>query len=314
MNKLEQHQNITMNKRMKLGASLAAILTVTSLSAVEIGPTGSGIELSGFVDLVYGHKDKDNSFETSQVELDLDFDSGPVTFSADVDFTSAGTTLEEAVVTYAPGNGFSLSAGRQLSFVGFEAFDPINMYQISYAYDHSGGVQDIYDAYRDGVSASYVHDMFSVSVFAQYVEDDNASRPADEDTGFEYAFAFTGVKNLTVKAIFADAPTYDVENYWASYTYGDLLVAVEHAEKDNDTGDDIEGFLVMGAYTVNDSLGLTLRYSEEEIGTTDYDKFTISPNYAISEDLLGVLEYSAQDSSVAGGDEDYFGIELLYTF
>lgn len=315
MNKLEQYQNNTMNKRMKLGASLAAILTVTSLSAVEIGPTGSGIELSGFADLVYGHKDKDNSFETSQVELDLDFDSGPVTFSADVDFTSAGTTLEEAVVTYAPGNGFSLSAGRQLSFVGFEAFDPINMYQISYAYDQdpaNPGPQDIYDAYRDGISASYANDMFSVSGFAHFVEADPAD--AEEDTGFEYAFAFTGVENLTVKAIFADAPTYDVENYWASYTYGDLLVAVEHAEKDNDTGDDIKGFLVMGAYTVNDSLGLTLRYSEEKIGTTDYDKFTISPNYAISEDLLGVLEYSAQDSSVAGGDEDYFGIELLYTF
>ena len=71
MNKLEQHQNITMNKRMKLGASLAAILTVTSLSAVEIGPTGSGIELSGYVDLLFLSEEdspgRDNSFDTSQV-------------------------------------------------------------------------------------------------------------------------------------------------------------------------------------------------------------------------------------------------------
>lgn len=301
-----------MNNRHALGAALAALLASTSLTAIEIGPVGSGIELSGFVDLVYTNNENDNAFETSQVEINLDFDSGPVTFSADFDFRSDAATLEEAVVTYAPGGGFSLSAGRQLSFIGFEAFDPINMYQISYAYDHSGGVQDIYDAYRDGISASYVHELFSVSGFAQYVED--AANPAKEDTGFEYAFAYTGVENLTVKAIFADAPSYDVENYWVSYVYGDLLLAAEHAEKDNETGNDVEGFLVMGAYSVNEKLNLTLRYSEEEIGSADYDKVTISPNYAISEELLAVLEYSAEDSSVAAGDSDFFGIELLYKF
>ena len=99
-----------MNIRIKLAALSAAILTVTNLSAVEIGPTGSGIELSGFADLLYTHEDKDNSFDTSQVELNLDFDSGPVTFSVDVDFTSTSTTLEEAVVTYAAADGLSDAA------------------------------------------------------------------------------------------------------------------------------------------------------------------------------------------------------------
>ncbi|MFP6900063.1 MAG: hypothetical protein VCA36_03915, partial [Opitutales bacterium] len=274
-----------MNTRMKLGASLAAILTVTNLSAVEIGPTGSGIELSGFADLKYVHENAADSFDTSQVELDLDFDSGLVSFSLDVDFTSSGTTLEEAVVTYDAGDGLSVSAGRQLSFVGFEAYDPINMYQISYAYDHTGGDQDIYDAYRDGVSASYVTDKFSISAFAQYVEDDNTSITNAEKTGYEYVFAYTGIDKLVVKAIFADAPTYDVDNYWASYQVSDdLMVAAEYAEKDNDTGDDIEGWLLMGDYSVNEKLGLVLRYSEEEIGAVDYDKFTIAPNYAISDE------------------------------
>jgi len=319
-----------MNKPMKLGAFLATILTITNLSAVEIGPTGSGIELSGFADLVYDHEGDDNSFETSQVELNLDFDSGPVSFSLDVDFRSSGTTLEEAVVTYATGDGFSVSAGRQLSYIGFEAFDPINMYQISYAYDHTGGVQDIYDAYRDGVSASYVADLFSISAFAHYGE--LGADATAEDIGFEYVFAFTGVENLVVKAIFAEGPAsdtaaagggfttvsaYDVENFWASYQVtDDLMIAAEYAEKDNDatTAADIEGWLVMGDYSVSDKLGLVLRYSEEEIGTTDYDKFTIAPNYAISDELLGVIEYSAQDSSLAAGEEDYIGIRLLYRF
>ena len=117
---------------MKLGAALATILTVTSLSAVEIGPTGSGIELSGFVDLAFESAEVDNgranSFKSSQVEIDLDFETGPVYFNVDVDFkSSASATLEEAVVGYDFGNGFGLSAGRSLSYLGWEAYDPINM-------------------------------------------------------------------------------------------------------------------------------------------------------------------------------------------
>ena len=43
--------------------------------------------------------------------------------------------LEEAVLTYDLGNGFSISAGKMLTYMGFEAYDPTNMYQYSYAYD-----------------------------------------------------------------------------------------------------------------------------------------------------------------------------------
>ena len=47
--------------------------------------------------------------------------------------------------------------------LGFEAYDPTNMYQFSYAYDYATeGGQDIYDAYADGASVDYATDMFSV--------------------------------------------------------------------------------------------------------------------------------------------------------
>ena len=48
---------------------------------------------------------------------------------------------------------FSVSAGKMLSYMGFEAFDPTNMYQYSYAYDSGNtATQSIYDAYDDGIS------------------------------------------------------------------------------------------------------------------------------------------------------------------
>ena len=151
--------------------SLASLLAVLNANAFEIGPTGSGVELSGFVDLAAQKQGSDT--ETSfvgQVELNLDFSSGPVSSSVDVDFTdssdgSTGGNLEEATITYDFGNGFSITGGKMLSYMGFEAFDPPNMYQYSYAYDVLGA-QDIYDAYDVGASIDYVTDAFSVGVWS----------------------------------------------------------------------------------------------------------------------------------------------------
>jgi len=336
MNKLEQHQNITMNKRMKLGASLAAILTVTSLSAVEIGPTGSGIELSGFVDLRFESAEngnaRDNSFDTSQVEINLDFETGPVYFNVDVDFkSSASATLEEAVVGYDFGNGFGLSAGRSLSYLGWEAFDPINMLQYSYAFDlpketlnpgatektYFGGPQDIYDAFRDGGMASYSNDLFAASVWLGFDPDDG-----DDSARWEYMVAFTGIENFVAKAIYADDPDdHEIHTIWASYTFGNLMLAGEVAEKDSETLGKIEGWLVLADYSVTDKLGFVVRYSDlERAGglftaaqDVDSDKITVSPHYAITDELTGRIEYSSEDLS-GGNDSDLFAAELIYTF
>jgi hypothetical protein len=287
--------------------SLASILVVSNISAIEIGPTGSGIELSGFVDLYFQSQSKIESTEVSQVEIDLDWEDGPVSVSVDFDLydsTTNGATLEEAIITYDFGNGFSVTGGKRLSYLGFEAYDPINMYQYSYAYD-AVGTQDIYDAYDEGFSVDYASDTFSVGIFTS----------AEQDGGFEYALAFTGVENLTIKAILADWDAYETTTFWVSYQLEKLLLAAEVAEKDNTTGTDIEGWLIMGNYSVNDQLALTLRYSEEEVGTTDYEKFTISPSYAFTDSLSGLVEYSSYDSSVAASDPgDLFAVEIIFTF
>ena len=304
--------------------SLASLLAVFNANAIEIGPTGSGVELGGFVDLAAQKQGSDS--ETSfvgQVELNLDFSSGPVSSSVDIDFTdssdgSTGGNLEEATVTYDFGNGFSVTGGKMLSYMGFEAFDPTNMYQYSYAYDILGA-QDIYDAYDVGASVDYVTDTFSVGVWSSL----------EADAGYELALAFTGIENLTAKAIWSDfsAPTagaYEKSTYWISYQLDKLLLAAEVAENDQlDTGSDVDGFLIMGNYSVSDAIGLTLRYSETEItgatnSTVAYEgsKITISPSYVFSDSLSGLVEYSTydKDAGTLAEPEELLAVEFIYTF
>ena len=311
--------------------SLASLLAVLNTHAIEIGPTGSGIELGGFVDMFYQSQDTTSgddadTFDVGQIEINLDFESGPVSVSVDYDIYStdgnndgdadqSGADLEEAIITYDFGNGFSMTAGKMLSYLGFEAYDPTNMYQYSYAYDMNGttasggvvGGQNIYDAYDDGISLDFSNDMFSLGIFAS----------AETDGGYEYALAFTGVDNLTLKAIMADWDAYETTTFWGSYEFDKLLVGVEVAEKDNTSGDDIDGWLVMGNYGFTDAIGLTLRYSEQDVGeTASYEKITISPSYVFTDNFSGLIEYSSYDSSGATAVDvnDLFAVELIYTF
>mgnify|MGYP001223666182 FL=1 len=295
--------------------TLASLLAVFNLNAIEIGPTGSGIEFGGFIDVFYQSQDtadpndRDDYLDVGQVELNFDFATGPVSASVDVDFGLASeVNLEEAVITYDLGNGFSVSGGKMLSYTGFEAYDPINMYQYSYAYDAASGIsggQDVYDAYDDGMSIDYATDAFSIGLWSS----------VEEDGGFEYALAYTGVENLTVKAIMADWDTYEITTIWASYQMDKLLLGAEIAEKDNLVGNDIDAFLIMGNYAITDSTALTLRYSEEEIGADTYEKLTISPSYVFNDSFSGLVEYSVYDET-AGATviNDLFAVELIYTF
>ena len=301
--------------------SLASLLAVFNLNAIEIGPTGSGVELGGFVDYsVVSQGDTTTPVQTAQVELNLDFSTGPVSFSLDYDLTAGGNTLEEAVVTYAINDSLSFSVGRMLSYLGFEAFDAPNMYQFSYAYDYATGGQDIYDAYADGFSVDYGSDMFSVGVWTDFAE----------HPSFEYAFAFTGIENLTAKAIFADYgdDADDIMTLWASYELDKLLLAVEFASDDKNAGvpgtaadftdDDIDAFLIMANYALTDSAAVTVRFSQAEYtdGATsvDVDKFTISPSYAFTDNFSGLIEYSSYSVSGGADVDDLTAIELIYTF
>jgi hypothetical protein len=310
--------------------TLASMLAVFNANAMEIGPSGSGVEMSGFIDLAFTDQDVGTQ-ETvvGQVEVNFDYSTGPVSASVGLDFggnnapDTEGSNLEQAYITYDFGNGFSVTAGKMLTYMGFEAYDPTNMYQYSYAYDSGNtATQAIYDAYDVGVSVDYGTDDYSIGVWTS----------AENSAGYELALAYTGIENLTVKAIWSDFSDqigpgfncYEKSTFWASYELGKLLLAVEVAEKDSlEVDNDVEGMLIMANYALTDSAALTLRYSVEEqsaFGTDallfDYNKFTISPSYVFTDNFSGLIEYSTYKDDVVGNTdpEDLIAAELIYTF
>ena len=83
--------------------SLASILAVFSAKAVEIGPTGSGVEMSGFIDIAFTDQtDTSQLTDIGQVEFNFDYSTGPVSASVGFDVggnNAAGDNLEQATIT-----------------------------------------------------------------------------------------------------------------------------------------------------------------------------------------------------------------------
>ena len=66
-------------------------------------------------------------------------------------------------------------------------------------------------------------------------------------------------------------------------------------------------------YDFTDKLGGAIRYSEYEITSTqEGEKLSIAPNYAITDSLGAIFEYSVGEENNA--DADTFAVELTYTF
>ena len=126
------------------GTELGANNTLTA-SGIALN---NRVKMRGFVDFRYDYTDLDNlgdddaRFRTA-ADVDFLFDFSPVTGEVHLEASQDGVGLEQAFFRYNFNQDFSLTAGRQLTVLGFEKDESPNMYQTSYAYltDVSADVQ-----------------------------------------------------------------------------------------------------------------------------------------------------------------------------
>ncbi len=332
------------NKERKLSlclVTLVLILSSWSISNAQVKLTDN-LSLSGFLDMSAGTslvEDESTEANTAfdQFELDFHFANDKVSARVDVDSTSTSSEvsrligLEQAHVSYAFSDKFSITAGRFLSCIGFEAAEPADMYQYSW----SQGIP--YPGYQDGVAINFtLNDQ--VGIYASMVESvwGNPMSSSLNLPSFEAQVALTPIDKLTTKIGFAGdvlsngAGTEYLQsevNAWAQFDVADnFFVAAEFdllgnwdaIAKDGNLrpeGDSGMHFLGMANYGLTDKVAVTARFSGYKVGDGDLEtELTLSPSYTFTDSWGGLVELRQTLADADGNSRTDIAIETIYTF
>jgi hypothetical protein len=185
----------------------------------------------------------------------------PVTGTISLYAGQAGDpVILDAYATYDAGGGVKVTFGKFLSWMGYEAFDPINMTQVTYGWSTPQGfsVGNI-PGYHTGVKVEQGNDTYTVGVAVLDSVDPSPSAKTGADKGdgdlrngpgFEAYYTYKGVKNLTLfggltyehntgvnGAISHDYGTdrdATAIDLWAQYVVGDTTYAAEYSYRVDD--------------------------------------------------------------------------------
>lgn len=311
-----------MKRHINLTPLTAALMLAIGTYSVQ---ADDKLSVTGFIDMSAGYVDTDGAGSDSfagldQVEINLGYDFGnKLTATVDVEYqnNAEGVDVEQAFINYALSDDFSIKAGRFLSYSGWETEEPTGLFQ----YSGTGYAQYFYGYYQQGVSGLYSGDKFAVAV--SVVNDLAAPLETDSgQVGVETMVALMPSDNLTLKAFYSMEGDKELFNTWGMYTLGSLTLAAEYnaAEDTAYVGSDASGYLLMANYGFESGLALTVRYHDYDIEdaagvtTEDMSAITISPSFAINDNLLIVTEYRMDSDDVSGMDADSIAIEALVTF
>lgn len=313
-----------MNKLLKL--SLAGLFLATSALQGQI-EINENLSITGFLDMSAVETDSEpnnnsnSTFNLDQVEIDflLNFDE----LSGQIDLNYLGGNddkfdLEQAFMRYDLGDGSDVEAGKFLSYMGFETFEPTGLYQYSYAYD----IRNAIPGHHNGVRYNYNDDFLSLGLgLLDSVYDPDGSIQ-DSGHGIEAKIAITPLEGWTIFLGFAKdsmegaSQDKDLLNFWTSYETGNVTWALEFNNYDFGPTDVGSQFLVMANLGLTETAGITFRVSEDDQdfkGGDTATKFTVSPNLSIN-DNLGVLFELSQTDYGTEGTVTSAAFETIFTF
>lgn len=321
-----------MNKLLKLTAAGALLSSSAAYGQIEIT---ENLSVTGFLDMSASYTDdaagKSSTYDLDQAEIDFLLSYDKITAQIDIDHQRGqqGVELEQAFLTYDLGEGTSITAGKFLSYLGWETAEPTGLYQYSYAYGTT------IPGYHNGVSLDYSADWGSLGIaLLDSVYDDDGSLGTGGsidslyegdlyEMGIEMKLVLTPAEGWTVflgygldRADTGDAINVDdrkVLNLWTSYEFGSSTIAAEI----NDYTDgmlDIDQWLLMYSNALNDKDTITLRVSNDDRSDgSEFKKYTAAYIRSITDNLAIITEISSIDNK--GGNKDTLAaIEALFTF
>ncbi|HVW21011.1 MAG TPA: outer membrane beta-barrel protein [Opitutaceae bacterium] len=250
-------------------------------------------------------------------------------------------TILDAYVSYDAGGGVTLTAGKFLSYLGYESFYAINDNMISLANQQ---LLAPIPGYHNGFKVDYSPDKTDTMGFsiadAEFQKPGYAATESDGELkhngGFEAYYSNTAITGLTVWAGFgyqtSTPPGVDtsgvaapkgseisVGDIWISYVVdkaGDTL-ALEEIYKDGGTLNKGSNWLAYFQYNVpNTKVYSWFCLSGEDVdGGASYVKYSVAPTYVYNGNLSARLQYSYTDySKFSVKNANYFGAEILFKF
>lgn len=319
---------------LKLAGATAAALVSGSLFA-EIA-INEQFAISGYVagSASYTkaeHVDSDSNADLDAMKLTAVAKFAPVTVTTSLFAFGAGSgdgfgaspIFLDAYGTYDFGTGTTVTAGKYLSWLGYEAFDIPNMLQISYANPTAAYIP----AYHTGVKVENSTDAYTIGVGVSdslygptYYKGDG---DLNNGVGLEAYFTYKAIKDFTWfvglgydtgndaddKAFVADT--------WIQYVAGKFTYAAElcYGSTDLGAGGSTDGYFVLGLvkYQVDEKWAATFRLSAGEgAAKDDFVRATFAPSYAITKNLDLVSEYSYTDYDDVDGH--YLGVQARFKF
>lgn len=248
-------------------------------------------------------------------------------------------TILDAYVSYDAGGGLTLSAGKFLSYLGYESFylgldNMITLANQQFLAPIPG--------YHNGIKFDYAVD--KTLTFGAALADAEYQKPGYNATasdgelkhnaGFEAYVSYTGISNLSLWAgvgyqtktkpgldtsgvaeVHGAAVTvYDV---YGTYTIDKASsVTLEEIYKDGGNGNKGSNWLGYYQYKFNDKVYSWFCVSGENVtGGARYTKYSVSPTYALTGNLSVRAQYSYTDYKKAAiNSANYLGAEVLFTF
>jgi hypothetical protein len=225
--------------------------------------------------------------------------------------------LLDAYAIWDSGAGFKITGGKFLSYLGYEAFDPINMAQLTY-----GSTIFAIPAYHTGAKVDFTNKVasFGVAVVDSVFSGPNGffegDRDYDEDIGVEAIVTYTGIDKLTV---FVGVAYEDVDggsevfvfDIWASYNVTDKLTIAGEFDTSEDS---MSAWLAFANYKFSDNFSTAFRVSgvDWDAGGDDM-KYTIAPTFTINSNFFARAEVSLGEGDTLG-DYTYFGAQIGFKF
>lgn len=332
---------------MTMNAGTALAGTDTVAPAPSPVSTPDWLKVSGYaavsytnteVDSDFGDYDDDTMFDAGTpfdaVKLGLEATKGPFSAYASLFFSpvkdndafgsGSDAGILDAYVTYKTG-AFSITGGKYLSWLGYEAFDAINMSQMSYANNFLGAIP----AYHTGIKFEYTTDVFGAGLnVSDSIRGGDGFWSGDEDygngLGYEAYVVYKGIDKLTLWGGVAFDTSDDIEgdpvddfvtyDAWASYELTDkVTVAGELAYSDNGVTYGMQGLAFL-QYAFTDKFKTVFRFGYDNVETIDLTgyKYTIAPSYALNDHLTLRGEVSYTD--VEDADILFTGVQALLKF